>query len=76
MPSFWKSNRASKSHLFFPEQQQQQQQQHPGEFACRLLSLLHPTPSTPDSQARVVRQQRPAELERWERLEKHACNQD
>lgn len=36
MPSFWKSNRASKSHLFFPDQRQQQQQdqqqQHPGEL--------------------------------------------
>lgn len=31
MPSFWRSNRVSKSHSFFPDQQQeQQQQQHPG----------------------------------------------
>lgn len=49
MPSFWKSNRASKSHFFFPEQQQNNQQhtqQHPGEstsfsLPCRAQRTQH-----------------------------------
>jgi hypothetical protein len=66
MPSFWKSNRASKSHLFFPEQQSQQQQ-HPGELPSRVLCTT--LSLSLSIQARPPLKQRPAELER---LEKHA----
>lgn len=41
MPSFWKSNRASKSHSFFPDQQQQQ---HPGKQA--VVSSLPAIPAS------------------------------
>ncbi|GAB7326964.1 hypothetical protein MBLNU13_g10916t1 [Cladosporium sp. NU13] len=54
MPSFWKSNRASKSHFFFPEQQQHQQGQHTQQHPDLPLPRPHSRPAPVQRTASVA----------------------